>query len=118
MLKLLNSIWVPFDAGQVEVWTELNNELKASCNGLGVSDVERREILAAMGLEKGHWYSCPNGHVYAIGECGGATQVGRCPECGAQIGGTSHRLLDTNRIATQMDGATSSAYPWGVPVQD
>jgi len=115
MLKLLNNIWVPFNEGQVEVWAELNKELKASCNGLGVSDVERREILSAMGLAKGHWYSCPNGHVYAIGECGGATQVGQCPECGAKIGGSRHRLLDNNRIATQMDGATRSSYPWGVP---
>jgi len=117
MKKLLTNIWVPFTGEQVEVWRELNAELSKSCSGLGVSDVERREILAAMGLQKGHWYTCPNGHVYAIGECGGATQEGTCPECGERIGGTSHRLLDTNRIATQMDGATRSSYPWGVPEQ-
>ena len=117
MKKLLTNTWVPFTADQVEVWRELYAELAKSCSGLGVSDVERREILAAMGLEKGHWYTCPNGHVYAIGECGGATQEGTCPECGARIGGTSHRLLETNRIATKMDGATRSSYPWGVPQQ-
>ena len=44
MKKLLTNIWVPFTADQVDVWRELNAEL-------GVSDVERREILAAMGLQ-------------------------------------------------------------------
>ena len=115
MLAMLSDIWTPFTEAQVAVWKELNAELKKSMSGLGVSDVERREILAAMGLPQGHWYTCPNGHVYAIGECGGATQESTCPECGERIGGTSHRLLDTNNIATQMDGATRSAYPWGVP---
>ena len=115
MLAMLSDIWTPFTEAQVAVWKELNAELKKSMSGLGVSDVERREILAAMGLGRGHWYTCPNGHVYAIGECGGATQESTCPECGERIGGTSHRLLGTNNIATQMDGATRSAYPWGVP---
>ena len=115
MLAVLSDIWTPFTEAQVAVWKELNAELKKSMSGLGVSDVERREILAAIGLGKGHWYTCPKGHVYAIGECGGATQESTCPECGERIGGTSHRLLDTNNIATQMDGATRSAYPWGVP---
>ena len=36
-------------------------------------------------------------------------------QCGAVIGGESHRLRGDNRIATQMDGATRSSYPWGVP---
>jgi hypothetical protein len=44
----------------------------------------------------GHWYRCPNGHPYTIGECGGAMQVSQCPECGEAVGGTSHRLLQNN----------------------
>ena len=43
--------------------------------------------------------------------------VEELPECGETIGGTSHMLLDTNRIATHMDGATRSSYRWGVPEQ-
>ena len=35
--------------------------------------VERSQIVKAMGMGLGHWFKCPNGHVYAIGECGGAT---------------------------------------------
>ncbi|WRT66625.1 uncharacterized protein IL334_003584 [Kwoniella shivajii] len=33
------------------------------------------------------WMSCPNGHPYAVGDCGQANQGGTCPECGAAIGG-------------------------------
>ena len=27
----------------------------------------RQEIVQAMGMGRGAWYACPNGHVYAIG---------------------------------------------------
>ena len=27
-------------------------------------------IIKALGLGSGHWYTCPNGHPYAIGDCG------------------------------------------------
>lgn len=63
-----------------------------------------------MDLSKGHWYKCPNGHIYAIGDCGGATVESRCPECKAKIGGSSHRLREDNALASEMDGATHSAW--------
>ncbi|XP_044269806.1 NFX1-type zinc finger-containing protein 1-like isoform X2 [Tribolium madens] len=88
---------------------ELNDIMKS---GLAISDQERREILQAMGFSKGHWYKCPNGHVYAIGECGGAMEEATCNECGARIGGSRHRLLESNDVATEMDGATHGA--WGM----
>ncbi len=44
-------------------------------------------IIQAIGLSSGHWYECPNGHPYVIGECGGAMEVGRCSVCNVQIGG-------------------------------
>ncbi|CAG9771635.1 unnamed protein product [Ceutorhynchus assimilis] len=75
-----------------------------------ISDTERIEIVRAMELTKGHWYKCPNGHPYAIGECGGAMQTAKC-FCGAQIGGTDHALLRDNALAGEMDGATRSAWP-------
>ncbi|KAJ1520684.1 hypothetical protein ONE63_003788 [Megalurothrips usitatus] len=64
-----------------------------------------------MGMGKGHWFKCPNGHVYAIGDCGGATMESKCNECGAAIGGGSHRLRSDNRFAPEIDGATTTAYP-------
>jgi hypothetical protein len=44
-----------------------------------------------------HWYECPNGHPYFIGDCGGAMETARCIECGEQVGGGGHQLLGSNR---------------------
>ncbi|XP_031554354.1 NFX1-type zinc finger-containing protein 1-like isoform X2 [Actinia tenebrosa] len=71
---------------------------------------EKDQIIRAMGLSKGHWYKCRQGHVYAIGECGGAMETGSCPECHDVIGGASHRLAEGNEVATEMDGAQYSAW--------
>nr|XP_039261973.1 NFX1-type zinc finger-containing protein 1-like [Styela clava] len=80
-------------------------------SGLGVSEQEKEMICKAMGFAaKGHWYKCSKGHIYSIGDCGGATVTSVCPDCKEQIGGTSHRLLTSNRIASEMDGATRPAY--------
>lgn len=64
--------------------------------------------------DRGHWYTCPNGHIFSIGECGGAMEVRRCNECGEAIGGGGHRLLQGNQhahvmesIATQQGQANS-----------
>ncbi len=50
-------------------------------------------------MMRGHVYQCPNGHMYVIGNCGGAMQRARCMECGAPIGGQSHELEAANRPA-------------------
>jgi len=78
--------------------------------GLGVSEAEKVDIMKAMNFSQGHWYKCPNGHIYAIGECGGAMQESKCNECGAKIGGHSHSLNATNSVATEMDGSRHGAY--------
>lgn len=75
-----------------------------------MGSVDREEIaqvLRAMGSlghtnpygasASDHWFECPNGHPYFIGECGGAMQESRCIECGAVVGGGSHQLNPTNR---------------------
>ncbi|KAF9940948.1 hypothetical protein BGZ65_005598 [Modicella reniformis] len=51
----------------------------------------------------GHWYRCPNGHTYVIGECGRAMQAAVCPECGAQVGGGDHRLFGDNTLDTEFE---------------
>jgi len=63
-----------------------------------------------MDLSAGHWYKCPNGHIYAIGECGGAMQESRCPECNATIGGTNHSLAQGNAHAGEFDGSRHAAW--------
>ena len=71
-------------------------------------------IMRAMRSERGaghmyggnfsdHWYECPNGHPFYIGECGQAMQVSHCIECGAQVGGRGHRLLTSNNQGTRIN---------------
>lgn len=50
------------------------------------------------GTERSRFYTCPNGHIYVIGDCGRPWVLSKCKECGAEIGGESHRLVDKNRI--------------------
>ena len=61
MNDLLTDVWRPFTATQEERWKELRKELNQTITGLGISDVERREVVKAMGLTAGHWYTCPMG---------------------------------------------------------
>ncbi|XP_038209946.1 NFX1-type zinc finger-containing protein 1-like [Zerene cesonia] len=75
-----------------------------------VSKKETEMVLKAVGLKAGHWFKCPNGHFYCIGECGGAMEVGKCPECGQAIGGSSHKLLDSNSHAKELDGSQFPAW--------
>ena len=54
-------------------------------------------------MGQGHFYRCPNGHPYVIGDCGGATQTSFCPECRAPIGGTQHRVVSSNTQHDEMN---------------
>jgi hypothetical protein len=49
------------------------------------------------GSASSHWFECPNGHPFFIGECGRAMQTSVCIECGEPVGGSSHRLIASNR---------------------
>ncbi|XP_064247770.1 NFX1-type zinc finger-containing protein 1 [Passer domesticus] len=79
-------------------------------SGLGISEAERVQIVTAIGCPRGHWFKCKNGHIYVIGECGGAMQKSTCPECHEVIGGTNHALDSSNSLAPEMDGATHAAW--------
>ncbi|XP_021348895.1 NFX1-type zinc finger-containing protein 1-like isoform X2 [Mizuhopecten yessoensis] len=70
-----------------------------------------QDILERKHHRSGHWFKCPNGHVYAIGDCNGATTQGACPECNATIGGGSHTLRSDNTLAPEMNGAAAPAWP-------
>ena len=79
-----------------------------------LSASERLEIVRAMSdIQRGAWYKCPKGHIYAIGECGGATEVGKCPDCGSHIRGTGHQLTAGNVHAGEMDGSRHAAWSEG-----
>ncbi|NXX41716.1 ZNFX1 protein, partial [Tricholaema leucomelas] len=77
---------------------------------LGITEAERVQIVSAIGCPRGHWFKCRNGHIYVIGECGGAMERSRCPECHEVIGGANHALDSTNSLAPEMDGATHAAW--------
>ena len=85
--------------------SKLKNLLQAMAKkletGLDVSDEERLQIFKAVGLEQRHWYKCPKGHIYAIGNCGMPSQSGSCIECGAAIGsgGTTLHAGDMGRAS-------------------
>eukprot|EP00741_Cyanophora_paradoxa_P006234 tig00000114_g6046.t1 len=76
----------------------------------------RAEVVEAMRVEVsasfagGRWFTCPNGHPYFIGECGGAMQVSTCIDCGARVGGSGHRILEDNAFAGSMDGSERPAW--------
>jgi hypothetical protein len=76
-----------------------------------VKDAERKGIVCVMGCLKRHWYKCPNEHICVITECLGAMEKTLCYECGEATGGSNHRLLASNSVATEMDGATHPAWP-------
>ncbi|XP_072013323.1 NFX1-type zinc finger-containing protein 1-like [Amphiura filiformis] len=88
----------------------LLKRLNKTVGGLPISDKERVSIVTAMGLSAGHWFKCPKGHIYAIGDCGGAAEEGICPECRSTIGGTGHRLREGNQLAPEMDNAEYPAW--------
>lgn len=65
--------------------------------------MEGNADLAGRGFTgQGHFYKCPNGHPYVIGDCGGATLTSVCPECGACIGGTRHQLAAGNTQSREL----------------
>ncbi|RMZ93472.1 E3 ubiquitin-ligase RNF213-like [Brachionus plicatilis] len=44
------------------------------------------------------FYSCPNGHIYVIGDCGRPWIMDKCKTCGEAIGGEQHRLVSDNSM--------------------
>ena len=69
------------------------------------------QALMAVGADRGanRWFTCPNGHPFAIGQCGGAMEEARCPECGEKIGGRDHNLVSTNKVIGKTEGGDDKA---------
>ena len=73
---------------------------------------ERIQIAHAVDVNRSGWYRCENGHIYGIGDCGGAVEAATCNECGARIGGSGHRVQDNNTYAgPDMGGNTVPSWP-------
>ena len=93
-------------------------KVRKSCGMQPLTQDEKEMVIKAMGFTSGHWYKCPNGHVYAIGECGGAMQESKCPECRATIGGSRHQLAQGNAHAGDFDGSRYAAWSEAANLQN
>ena len=74
--------------------------LKSVCiPSLPLGGDDMRYVMQGMN-EYVTWYKCPKGHLYSIGECGGAMEVSKCahPGCGAEVGGRNHTSLKGNTL--------------------
>jgi hypothetical protein len=96
--------------GRVKAILAKAKEMCKNLPGLGISEAERIQIVNAIGLSPGHWFKCPNGHVYAIADCGGAVMESKCGECGSAVGGAGHRLRSDNTFFGGMDQARHPAW--------
>ncbi|WVQ96520.1 hypothetical protein IAU59_003625 [Kwoniella sp. CBS 9459] len=95
-----------------EEWSNVVNMAEKGAKVPELSLAEKREIFRAMSADAPangaatRWMSCPNGHPYAVGDCGQANQGGNCPECGAVIGGRGFHgsaFADGNSLSTAFD---------------
>lgn len=114
-----NSLYLPSPKKYAQISIDIK-KLEELVVTLGRPSQERfnrnllRGISKALGLSAGQWFRCPNGHMYAIGECGGAMERAKCPECGEVIGGVQHAVESSNQFAGRLleDGAQPK-YPQG-----
>lgn len=92
--------------GHAEIFPDLvtrAQDIKRECKEALAEAIAAMEVVVE-GYNEGyswssHWYQCPNGHPYFIGECGRAMEQSRCLDCGELVGGSDHNLLSTNRGA-------------------
>ncbi|RUS21170.1 hypothetical protein BC937DRAFT_93413 [Endogone sp. FLAS-F59071] len=109
--------------GYIKTELALVNEIKIQQeeNRQRLTEQEKSQVISAMNEETKHgvaynivggrWFVCPNNHPYYIGECGGATEVSKCPHCKASIGGSNHRVIESNRFYGEFDGSIKPAWP-------
>ncbi|EMD37515.1 hypothetical protein CERSUDRAFT_114154 [Gelatoporia subvermispora B] len=100
-------------------WTAIVTAIGTGTFYQSVSLEELTAVVKALNFSHtGHFYKCPNGHTFVIGECGGAMATSTCPECGARIGGSNHTLLQNNMRDDRMEqlarevGAQTSPWAW------
>lgn len=93
-----------------ESWIKLFSfESKVSPDEL--RSIHKALVAAGSMRSAGAWFRCKNGHLYVIGDCGGAQQASRCPVCGEGIGGTNYHIDKSNTHDTTIDGSAGPAWP-------
>ena len=71
-------------------------------------------IMGAVGSVT-KWWKCPNGHLYAVGNCGQLNQSGKCPSCGAVIGGQNRHGSATPQGNAQAGALSNETKPGYLP---
>ncbi|KAI0930201.1 hypothetical protein AcV5_006978 [Taiwanofungus camphoratus] len=105
----------------ISEWKQIGRSIRLDTFYEPVSLEELTAVVKGLDFgHAGHFYKCPNGHVYVIADCGGANQRSYCPECGEAIGGMNHRLESTNTRAVELEElarAQGASYnPWATAV--
>ena len=102
----------PFDNENFKMVKDKFNDIFKENSHLKITILEKYQIVRALNLPKGHWFKCPNQHIYVITECGGAMEQRKCPEpgCNSEIGGVDHKLVANNELAPEMDNANYAAW--------
>ncbi|KAL8788904.1 MAG: hypothetical protein Q9213_001427 [Squamulea squamosa] len=93
-------------AGMLSEVEDTERALRDSTFYTSVTNEEKAAVYAAMASDfrgTGHWYYCQGGHLFTIGECGMPMETSRCPQCGAAVGGQSHRAVEGMTRAEDMD---------------
>ena len=111
-LSAAKDLCTQYPGSTAELVPEIENaetSLREQTYYAAVSQDEVRSILNAISNAReysgstGHWYTCVNGHPFNIGNCGQANQRSVCPECGAQIGGRDHQMVEGVTRAEGLD---------------
>ena len=78
-----------------------------ACLNLFLPTMPQDETLEAKAAVKDAttWYQCPNGHTYAIGNCGQPVEGGNCPSCKVPVGGAHYAFAGTGRNVQQVQQA-------------
>ena len=100
-----------FTAKTADAWEDVAKRYeKRVCTDM-IADM--KIASAALQLGPGHWFKCPNGHLYVIADCGGAVSSSVCPECKAKVGGEGYALAEGNHFAGNLI-EPSAAPNWNV----
>lgn len=77
-----------------------DHSMTSSASYEPVSPTELSMVIKTMGVgytttqgQRQHWYKCPKGHPFYVGDCGNPTEAGWCNECKVKIGSENGKLL-------------------------